>query len=444
MMMSNDQGGAIGMMTTTRKVYIGLNTSFSEFLFKNNIFKRNGKGYTNFGDAYLIVKNQMYQSDNVRNYVNFGDPLMDLNLPIESTLITKINGNTVQASSKDTLKALSKVEIEGIVTDVNGNILNDFNGDVAVTLFDKKQNYKTLANDPASTVMPFSVRNSVLYRGKASVTAGAFKVSFILPKDIDYSIGHGRIFTYAYNDKTDAVGIYDSAFVGGTSGLLSQDNTGPKIEIFLEDEKFVNGGLVNSNPMLIVKLWDENGINTAGNGVGREILAILDRGTESSKNYVLNDFYSTTVNSYQGGEVRIRLSDLSPDMHTITIRAWDVYNNSSENSADFVVTNNAGLVIRNLLNYPNPFINHTNFHFDHNKPGMALNLTITVMTLSGKVVKTFTRAYGSADSHIGDIEWDGKDAYGDELSRGVYIYKLNIRSADGKSTEEIQKMVLLK
>lgn len=444
MMMSNDQGGAIGMMTTTRKVYIGLNTSFSEFLFKNNIFKRNGKGYTNFGDAYLIVKNQMYQSDNVRNYVNLGDPLMDLNLPIESTLITKINGNTVQASSKDTLKALSKVEIEGIVTDVNGNILNDFNGDIAVTLFDKKQNYKTLANDPASTVMPFSVRNSVLYRGKASVTAGAFKVSFILPKDIDYSIGHGRIFTYAYNDKTDAVGIYDSAFVGGTSGLLSQDNTGPKIEIFLEDEKFVNGGLVNSNPMLIVKLWDENGINTAGNGVGREILAILDRGTESSKNYVLNDFYSTTVNSYQGGEVRIRLSDLPPDMHTITIRAWDVYNNSSENSADFVVTNNAGLVIRNLLNYPNPFINHTNFHFDHNKPGMALNLTITVMTLSGKVVKTFTRAYGSADSHIGDIEWDGKDAYGDELSRGVYIYKLNIRSADGKSTEEIQKMVLLK
>lgn len=444
LMMINDEGGAIGMMTTTRKVYIGLNTDFSVILFRNNLFARDGNHFTTFGDAYKNVKNVMVSSSNVRNYVMFGDPLLDLNLPVQKTIITAINGNTVNALSKDTLKALSKVEISGSVVNLSGNVITDFNGDVSVTLFDKKQTFKTLANDPTSSVLPFSTRNNVLYRGKASVTNGNFKVSFILPKDIDYSVGTGRIFTYAYNDKTDAMGVYDSAMVGGTSSNLVADNKGPDIEVFLEDEKFTNGGIVNNNPLLIIKLWDENGINTAGNGVGREILGILDKGKETSKNYILNDFYSTTLDSFQGGEVRFKLADIAPGTHTLSVRAWDVYNNSNENQVEFLVASDENMAIKNLLNYPNPFTTKTNIHFDHNKSGQELNIAINIFSISGRVVKTLYAKIPNASSHVSEIEWDGKDEYGQTLAKGVYLYKIKVKSEDGKSEEEFQKMVLLK
>ncbi|MCB9251823.1 MAG: type IX secretion system sortase PorU [Flavobacteriales bacterium] len=444
LMMLNNEGGAIGMMTTTRKVYIGLNTSFSENLFKNNLFAKDGNRYTSFGQAYANVKSIMWGSDNVRNYIMIGDPLMDLNLPVEKTVITSINGNPVSTTSTDTLKALSKVEIGGMVTDNSGVPMTDFNGTVNVTLFDKKQTYKTLANDPGSSVLPFQVRNNVLYRGKASVVSGEFKVSFILPKDIDYSFGKGRIFTYAYNDKTDAVGIYDSVVIGGSFLTGTVDETGPQIQVFMDDEKFVNGGIVSSSPYLIVKLWDENGINTAGSGVGRELLATLDKGSEGSKDYILNDFYSTTLNSFQGGEVKIKLSEISPGEHNIIVRAWDVFNNSSESSVEFLVSNNENLTLKNLLNYPNPFVNKTKIFFDHNKAGQQLNVVVNIMSVSGRVVKSLYADIPNAASHIEEIEWDGKDEFGDNLGRGVYIYKVKVKSEDGKVVEELQKMVLLK
>ena len=444
LMMINDQGGAIGMMTTTRKVYIGTNTSFSEVLFKQNLFAKTGKGFTSFGQAYANVKNALWGTPNVRNYIMFGDPLLDLNIPIEKTIITSINGKPISASSHDTLKALSKVEIEGNVTDNSGNILTDFNGSASITLFDKKQTYKTLANDPNSSVLAFNIRNNVLYRGKVSVANGIFKVSFILPKDIDYAIGQGRIFTYAYNEKTDAVGIYDSALVGGTAINLSQDNQGPDIQIFLEDEKFVNGGIVSKNPLLIIKLWDENGINTAGSGVGREILGTLDKESKSSKNYVLNDFYSSTLNSFQGGEVRIPLSDLSPGSHTLFVRAWDVFNNSSENQIDFLVATDENFAIKNLLNYPNPFVNKTKILFDHNKAGQELKVSVNIMSVSGRIVKSLYANIPVASSHFDNLEWDGKDEFGQNLAKGVYLYQIKVQSEDGKTAEEIQKMVLLK
>ncbi len=257
-------------------------------------------------------------------------------------------------------------------------------------------------------------------------------------------MGNRQVFTYAYNDKTDAMGVYDSALVGGTSGNLVADNKGPDIEVFLEDEKFTNGGIVNNNPLLIIKLWDENGINTAGNGVGREILGILDKGKETSKNYILNDFYSTTLDSFQGGEVRFKLADIPPGTHTLSVRAWDVYNNSNENQVEFLVASDENMALKNLLNYPNPFTTKTNIHFDHNKSGQELNIAINIFSISGRVVKTLYAKIPNASSHIDEIEWDGKDEYGQTLAKGVYLYKIKVKSEDGKSDEEFQKMVLLK
>ncbi|HBE12226.1 MAG TPA: hypothetical protein DCY76_07315, partial [Flavobacteriales bacterium] len=72
-----------------------------------------------------------------------------------------------------------------------------FNGIVHVQLFDKRSQITTLNNDGAPNPHTFQVFRNVLFRGVASVTAGTFAFEFVVPRDIDYSYGTGRISAYA-------------------------------------------------------------------------------------------------------------------------------------------------------------------------------------------------------------------------------------------------------
>jgi len=137
------------------------------------------------------------------------------------------------------------------------------------------------------------------------------------------------------------------------------------------------------------------------------------------------------------------LSNLAPGKHTITLKAWDVYNNSSETTLEFVVDENKDLVLKNLMNYPNPFSTHTTFHFDHNKPGQNLTIQLQIMTISGKVVKNFFSEVTSSDSHLSLFDWDAKDEFGDKLAKGVYIYRIRAKSGEGKWVEKYEKLMLL-
>ena len=87
----------------------------------------------------------------------------------------------------------------------------------------------------------------------------------------------------------------------------STDQAGPDISLFMNDENFVNGGTTNETPSLLAKLFDENGINTVGSGIGHDLTAVLDENTENA--IVLNDFYEADLNTYKSGIVLI----LSPN-----------------------------------------------------------------------------------------------------------------------------------
>lgn len=450
LIISNPQGGGIGLFTTVRLVYANPNKALNLAMFKNNLFElRNGELPT-FGDVIMDTKNNAPKSDNNRNFSFIGDPALQINLPRYKVETTAING--IPAGGNDTMKALQKVTITGKVTDDNGVTLTNFNGVVYPTVYDKKVRVKTLVNNPptgssfdGSYPDSFEVYKSVLYKGKSEVVNGIFTFTFIVPKDISFKYGNGRISYYAENGITDAIGYYDQFIVGGSSSNAPEDKVGPEISLFMNDESFVFGGTTNEDPILLVKLKDENGINTVGNGIGRDLVATIDKGVgESEDEYVLNDFYEAKLNSYQEGEIRYQLNDLSNGMHTLTFKAWDVYNNSSEAYTEFVVTDNAKLALEHVLNYPNPFTTNTTFHFDHNKAGQDLQVQVQVMTVSGKIVKTINTSVTSADTHIGNITWDGRDDYGDQIGKGVYVYRLTVKSADGQKTEEIEKLVILK
>jgi hypothetical protein len=436
--------GAIALMTTTRVVF-----AFSNRILNNNYLQialqpdANGK-YKSLGEAMLAAKNYTYlnSSDiiNNRKFTLLGDPAMTLAFPKLKVRPLLVNGTPVSVRA-DTLSATESASIDGEVTDNNGVKLNDFNGTVYLTLFDKPQSIMTLGNDPTSIPVAFQSQTNALFKGKVSATNGNFNFRFRLPKDINYQYGNGKLSLYAGDTTRDAGGYSTNVIIGGIAPGALTDKEGPVIKAFLNDKKFVNGSIVNGVPVLIIDLSDSSGINTGNAGIDHDIVATIDG--DSRKYFVLNDFYETDLNSYQKGTARFQLPAFTPGHHTITIKAWDVMNNSSEYQLEFSVINDGELVIGHVLNYPNPFTTNTTFWFEHNKPGVDLKVRIDIYAVSGKIIKTISETINNEGNRSIDIHWDGRDNYGDRVGRGVYLYRLSVETADGKKASKLQRLVSL-
>lgn len=436
--------GGIALMTTTRLVF-----SFSNRIMNNNYMQfalqpdANGK-YRSLGEAVMAAKNYTYQTSgdiiNNRKFTLLGDPALTLAFPRLKIKTTRVNA-TDPAIVSDTLSAAEKVTIEGEVTDNNGSALNAFNGTLYPVVYDKPLPVSTLANDAGSQQTNFLQQSNVLFKGKTSVVNGRFRFEFKIPRDINYQYGNGKISYYAEDGTTDGSDYFSGFIVGGSSALADADKEGPEIKAWLNDEKFVNGSIVNQEPVLILKLADSSGINTSGTGIGHDITAILDN--DNSRIFILNDFYESGLDDYRSGTVRFQLPQLEPGPHSLRIKAWDVLNNSSEYILDFTVVNDDDLVISHVLNYPNPFTTKTQFWFEHNKPGQELLVRIHIYSLSGKVVKTIEKAINSEGNRSCEVVWDGRDEFGDRVGRGVYLYRLQVTAPGLKTRTVTEKLVVL-
>nr|MBC8146378.1 type IX secretion system sortase PorU [Bacteroidota bacterium] len=418
------------------------NYLINNYFFRNAFKKVNGK-YLTMGDLIRKAKVESGSSSSNKNFVLLGDPALQMAYPENTSFTTHINGaNVSTVSVPDTLKALAKATISGYVGDENGVKMQDFNGILYPTVYDKAATITTLANDPKSYPKNFELQKNILYKGKASVTNGDFSFSFVVPKDIAYQFDFGKISYYAANEETDAIGYFKNIIIGGSSDNPIVDNTGPEIEIYLNDENFVFGGVTDESPLLLSFISDSNGVNTVGNGIGHDIVAILDANTE--KSIVLNDYYEANLDSYTEGKIRYPFSELDEGNHSLKIKVWDVMNNSSEAFTEFVVSNSAELALKHVLNYPNPFTTKTAFYFEHNQPCNNLDIQIQIFTISGKLLKTIDEIAICNGYRSEPINWDGKDDFGDRIGKGVYIYKLRVKTTDGKYSEKIEKLVILK
>lgn len=436
--------GAIALMTTTRVVF-----AFSNRILNNNYLKfalettSNGR-YRSLGEAVMAAKNYTYQTSgdvvNNRKFTLLGDPAMTLGFAGLEVQVTKVNGVDI-TSAADTLSATETVKMEGVITDRSGVLQQNFSGTVSLSLFDKPRTITTLANDPGSIAVGFQDQSSVLFKGKASAEAGKFTIQFRLPKDINYQYGKGKISLYAQGGTSSASGFSTNVVIGSIGAGGISDTEGPVIKAYLNDEKFVTGGITNSNPVLLLKLFDSSGINTVSSGIGHDIVATLDN--NNNIYYVLNNFYESDLDDYQRGTVRFQLPQLDAGTHTLKIKVWDVMNNSSEYVLDFTVVESGELKIDRVLNYPNPFTTKTSFWFEHNYPGVDLSAKVEVFTVSGKLIKTIAQTINTPGNRSNEILWDGKDEYGNKIGRGVYIYRLRVRSFNGKTADKWERLVVL-
>lgn len=441
-------GGAIALMTTVRLVYANENEAMNSAIWQHFFELHPNGSHLTLGEVIQRAKNTISGTENNRKFTLLGDPALILNYPkylIKTTTYNQHNSGSVN----DTMKALQRVTIGGEVTDLQGNILTSFNGILYPTIYDKASKVTTIANDPipqfknGSSPYTFLLQKNIIYRGKASVTGGKFNFSFVVPKDINYNFGQGKVSYYADDGSSiDAAGYDSTITVGGTNPNAGSDVSGPQIKMYMNDLKFVNGGTTNPSPVLLLKLSDANGINTVGNGIGHDIMATLDNDQINAQS--LNDFYEAELDNYQKGTVSYPYNKLSVGKHAVRVKAWDVYNNSSEGYLEFIVADNAQLALTHVLNYPNPFTTHTDFYFEHNRPGQPLEVRIEIFTITGQRIKTFQQSMITEGFRSEPISWNGLDDFGDAIGKGVYVYKVSVKAPGEKAMNAYEKLVLLR
>lgn len=433
-------GGAIAMLTTVRTVYSGpnltLNRNFYQFAFRYD--STEGRMPT-LGEIFMRTKNASWLNGiNNRNFSLLGDPALTLAYPELRARITTVNGQAVDGFRIDTLGALTLVRLAGEVTDAQGQLQSGFNGDVAVTVLDKPMQFTTKRSG-----FRFFWQKNRIFNGSATVTNGRFDVQFVVPVDISYESGLGKISLYVQSAQQDGAGCHSRIHPGGSGGNAVQDDQGPELTLYMNDEKFVDGGMVGTDPVLLADVFDDHGLNTVGTGIGHELTAVLDG--DDRHIHVLNDAYTAARNSYQQGRITYPLKDLAPGPHSLDVKVWDVANNSATGIVEFVVADDANMALGHVLNYPNPFTTHTKFIVEHNRNGSQLKLQVRIYTVSGRLVKTLEDSfYADGNLHC-ELEWDGLDEYGDALGRGVYVYQVRLEDETrGGMSHKFEKLVVLR
>jgi hypothetical protein len=434
----NKKGGGIALFSTARATFASSNLALNMAIYQNNIFEKTNGSYPCFGD--VIMNSKVLGGNNDSKFVLLGDPALQLAYTDYGVKTVKINNHVVEEDVADTLRALAKVTIEGEVTDEAGNLLADFNGTVFPTVYDKFAEIETHGDENPSKT--FYLRKNILFNGKTAVTNGRFNFEFIMPKDISYRYGGGRISYYVRNDSVDGSGYYENVIIGGFNETAEEDNEGPEITLFMNDTTFRSGDITDRNPDLLAYLFDESGINTTGNGIGHDILATID--DDQNKTYNLNDYYEADIGSFQKGTLRYPFSNLEDGPHVLSLRVWDIYNNSSTAYLEFVVMAEDEIVIENLINYPNPFISETNFVFDHNQSGQDLDVKIQIYTLSGQIIRTIEVQMNPESYKSVPVKWDGLNDNGSRISKGFYIYRVTVRKENGSTASETAKLVFLR
>jgi len=430
----NPNGGGIGILAAARPVYASQNFTLDK-LFCETLLKKQPGEDLRIGDALAYTKNYFPAEINKLSYVYVGDPAIKLNYATKYHVVTnKINESTVFGN--DTLRALSVATIQGIIADDNGNKIDNFNGNIHSIIYDKVQRITTLNNE-GDGAMSYSDRPNTLFSGDAKVVNGAYSFSFMLPKDIRYNYGGGRINYYA-NDNTndfEAQGYFENFIIGGTNKNYVDEAIGPNVDLYLNSQNFITGDKVNETPFFMANVSDSDGINTVGSGIGHDVLLTIDQ--DPTQTYILNDYFQASSNSYTSGVVTYKLPVMVNGKHTLTFRVWDLLNNSTTKTSEFEVVKGLVPEIFSVYNYPNPVKTTTSIIVKHDRPETILNTLVEIFDISGRKIWSFTQ------SGAENITWNLISNSGQRVKTGIYFYRVSIKTTNSDSTSKTNKMLIV-
>ena len=440
---NSEIGGGIALIAASRKISSndGINRNLHRFAVER---KADGSAYT-FGEIKMLAKNNTTLSIAERSISLLGDPALKMTLPKYNVRTLQINNAIFDTLADmfpvlDTSHALSTMYVKGDIVDFQGNKVEDFNGRIKISLYDKKSNYYTLDNAEIGVNLEFEQQNNILHRGYADVVNGEFEHTFMIPKDIAYNYGRAKLSYYAQNDSTDATGYTRDFVLGGINSDVVLYEDRPLISLYINDSNFVDGGMTDENPSLFAVIYDTIPINTVGTGLGHDIVARLDN---AANTFVLNDFYVADENDINKGYITYPFSKLSEGEHTLTLKVWNIFNYSSEASITFNVSNSNTKEYQ-ALNYPNPFSETTSLIVKTNQPYSIVDAKITIYNSQGGKLKEIDATPYINTYSIGPIEWNGNCNGGGKIGNGIYYYKVELTTTSGDKITRVCKMLVVK
>lgn len=392
------------------------------------------------GNAIRLAKNGLPTVQN-RAVVLMGDPALKLSFPQYKVVVTAINGNTVTDGVTDTATVLSKITVEGEIQDNGGNLQSDFDGVIFPIVFDRSTRCHTLANDNEGTETEFTQQKNILYKGRDSVNGGHFSYTFTVPRDVAYQYGYGKLSHYAKSATTNATGQYSNIVFGGFNENISLSETHPEIRLFMNDSTFANGGITDENPSLFAILSDSVGINAVGSGIGHDITATIDGNMNNV--YILNDFYETDIANPKRGYVKYTLANLTSGRHTLTLKAWNIFNYSNTATISFYVRNADTAQIGAFYSQPNPATDHTLLRIEHNSPTDISSAIINIYDITGRMVCQLSPEI-APNSYVVPINWDFRNHAGNTVGGGIYIARAILTTSEGETLTAITKIVKIK
>ncbi|NLT52581.1 MAG: type IX secretion system sortase PorU [Ignavibacteria bacterium] len=430
MMLLKENTGAVGVFAATRKAYSSYNAALNKSFFTTLLNQRDiDYNRVTLGQASVQAKNANINSSLINTSVFhlLCDPYLRLNIPVMPVEIDSLNGSSL--SSNVQLKALSHSKIKGKVIDKFGNIDQNFSGEAYISVYDAR----TTITIPDFMGIKMVKEGGAIFKGRVNVVDGFYEADFIVPKDISYTNSNGKMVVYVYNESTDGIGFTKNVIIGGSDSTATDDKKGPDVNIYFDDTKFENAYLVNQNFKLIVDLSDETGLNTTGLGIGHKIEATLNNDIKNSID--LSNYFSGDLNSGgKSGKIEYNFIDMPVGNHTLSVKAWDVFNNLTIEDVNFTVVSNESLAIKDVYNYPNPFSDKTLFTFQHNISDF-IDVKIKIYTIAGRLIKEIEQNQ-VLDKFV-KIDWDGRDEDGDLLANGTYLYKLIIKTGSQNETKSV-------
>lgn len=431
-------GGAVGMISATRPVYITDNGFFSEAMGRALARRDDDGRLMAAGEIYRRAKNDIRNSrgehrsnPNRLRYVFMGDPALRPVTPDNIVVLDSIDGKPVGTDSQVVIAARSIVELAGHIESPDGTRLDGFDGTVGIDIYDADRSVTSNGNGDGKAIT-FEVHGDKLYSGSTTVTGGEFKITVATPSEIADNFREATLNMYATSPDATAVGVCRDFYVYGLDEEAADDDIAPVIEsLVINHPTFVSGDRVNADPMVIARIIDNVGINLSTAGVGHQMTITLD----GNRSY--NDvpyYFTPSADGTASGEIAYPLSDLTDGPHTIMLRVWDTHTNSATKEIDFVVDSTIRPKIYDIYSDANPASVRANFYLVHNRPNNLLTVTVSVYNLNGKLVWSDT-SRGMSDMYLSSpVSWDLTDQNGARVKRGIYVYRASI-STDGDHYE---------
>lgn len=439
------QGGLMALIASSQYSYSGANFDFNARLMQSIYPAATGNKCRMLGEAVAKAKNMTADAENKRKYILLGNPALPLLSADAKVELESVGTSEESYVAKDTVRGGGRSVLNAHVEDIGGK---PFDGMVYVEVQGPKEKITTHGND-LEEPFEFEDRTTTLFRGKATARNGQVRFTWLTPRDADFQYGNGRISLFAASKEGLAAGSYDKVIVGGQSAMAITDTQGPIVKIYLNDEAKRKQYSVGRNPLLIVRLSDESGINCSGAAQGHNLLLELTHeASGASESVVLNDFYTADENTYQQGRIQYQLTNLQEGKYHARVTAWDAVNNKGTEEFTFDVVLNQNARVENLLNYPNPFTEATAFYLDVTSNEQPVEVLIQIFSVDGQLVRTLRHYDPTRQGRIGPIYWDGTDSYGRRIARGVYFYRAKVhfcktKDLDPRSVERYEKLVLL-